>query len=295
MANGALMAGMRGTPPPSYDPAPVERLGLPSPAFTSKSMQQTRQSMSTKQQTCLVLHKKTRFAAGWVWLPSWNKGSDMPRTASPASPRPGTQAEMRQSHRSASPKYAGSTHSRTGSAPQQKRGPHMDSKKRPSSSHVKAPFQQQERPGSSHVKAPFAQQDRPSSSHSTGMANNSMAIQLASGPDDGYGSQGRSGSRASAGSRAMSYYGNGSDQQLAARSRSKSVADVRQFNSQGRPILLLLVHFICIKQPYPRNFSFAKGDILAVMTHQDDGWWEAEVAGKNGRPGLVPSNYLQNC
>ena len=45
----------------------------------------------------------------------------------------------------------------------------------------------------------------------------------------------------------------------------------------------------------PEELSFAKGDILAVLRHQDDGWWEAEVAGKNGRPGLVPSNYLQNC
>jgi len=33
--------------------------------------------------------------------------------------------------------------------------------------------------------------------------------------------------------------------------------------------------------------------MLAVLRLQDDGWWEAEVAGKNQRPGLVPSNYLQ--
>ena len=45
----------------------------------------------------------------------------------------------------------------------------------------------------------------------------------------------------------------------------------------------------------PEELSFAKGDILAVLRLQDDGWWEAEVVGKNGRPGLVPSNYLQNC
>ena len=45
----------------------------------------------------------------------------------------------------------------------------------------------------------------------------------------------------------------------------------------------------------PEELSFAKGDVLAVIRHQDDGWWEAEVCGKRGRPGLVPSNYLQNC
>lgn len=45
----------------------------------------------------------------------------------------------------------------------------------------------------------------------------------------------------------------------------------------------------------PEELAFAKGDILAVLRLQDDGWWEAEVVGKNGRPGLVPSNYLQAC
>lgn len=45
----------------------------------------------------------------------------------------------------------------------------------------------------------------------------------------------------------------------------------------------------------PEELSFSKGDILAVTRHQDDGWWEAEVVGKNEPPGLVPSNYLKNC
>jgi hypothetical protein len=45
----------------------------------------------------------------------------------------------------------------------------------------------------------------------------------------------------------------------------------------------------------PEELGFAKGDYLAVLRHQDDGWWEAEVHGGNGRIGLVPSNYLQPC
>ena len=45
----------------------------------------------------------------------------------------------------------------------------------------------------------------------------------------------------------------------------------------------------------PEELSFAKGDTLAVLRLQDDGWWEAEIVGKRTRPGLVPSNYLQNC
>lgn len=45
----------------------------------------------------------------------------------------------------------------------------------------------------------------------------------------------------------------------------------------------------------PEELTFAKGDVLAVTRHQDDGWWEAEVCGKDGRCGLVPSNYLKQC
>lgn len=50
----------------------------------------------------------------------------------------------------------------------------------------------------------------------------------------------------------------------------------------------------------PEELSFSKGDILAVLRLQDDGWWEAEVKEsvkgvRNGGVGLVPSNYLQRC
>jgi len=43
----------------------------------------------------------------------------------------------------------------------------------------------------------------------------------------------------------------------------------------------------------PEELGFAKGDVLAVLRHQDDGWWEATIQGGNGQVGLVPSNYLQ--
>lgn len=49
----------------------------------------------------------------------------------------------------------------------------------------------------------------------------------------------------------------------------------------------------------PEELTFHKGDILAVLRLQDDGWWEAEVKestkGRVGGLGLVPSNYLQKC
>jgi len=43
----------------------------------------------------------------------------------------------------------------------------------------------------------------------------------------------------------------------------------------------------------PEELGFGKGDTLAVLRVQDDGWWEAEIVGKKGKRGLVPSNYLQ--
>lgn len=43
----------------------------------------------------------------------------------------------------------------------------------------------------------------------------------------------------------------------------------------------------------PEELGFTKGDVLAVIRLQDDGWWEAEVTNKITHPGLVPSNYLQ--
>ena len=50
----------------------------------------------------------------------------------------------------------------------------------------------------------------------------------------------------------------------------------------------------------PEELTFSKGDILAVLRIQDDGWWEAEVkesvrGAAAGAVGLVPSKYLQRC
>ena len=129
-----------------------------------------------------------------------------------------------------------------------------------------------------------------------------MSLQLAPAPEDLYGSS-RSrhgtGRPTTSSGRQMSQYGGhsgrpASQQQVAipTRTRSKSLADGRQFNREGRPIM----HFARAQYNYtaaiPEELSFAKGDTLAVLRLQDDGWWEAEIAGKGGRPGLVPSNYL---
>ncbi|RDW72051.1 putative proline-serine-threonine phosphatase-interacting protein 2 [Coleophoma crateriformis] len=284
MANGALVAGLRGTPPPSYD-QPVSRLGAPQPAFTSKAMQQTRQKYVDQTQNMFSPQGRPEsrgFGSSTQSRPG-TRGSDMPRATSPApprsvSPRPGMQ-DPRQGYRSASP------------------NPYANSPRRP-------PSQAQTRGGSDQgyyrhnstgditravSPAPY-RDDRP------GSGQNDMSMQLAQ-PSDGWGSQSSRGGgrRQGSGSRPMSsYYGSGQITP-ASRQRSKSVADVRQFTRDGRPILHFARAMYMYQAAIPEELSFAKGDILAVLRLQDDGWWEAEVAGKNGRPGLVPSNYLQNC
>jgi hypothetical protein len=98
------------------------------------------------------------------------------------------------------------------------------------------------------------------------------------------------------------------------RARSKSLAEPKQYNRDGRIILnyckSLMNELEALRTQanertaramysyaaqIPEELGFQKGDILAVLRLQDDGWWEAEAVGKNGRPGLVPSNYLQAC
>ena len=140
-----------------------------------------------------------------------------------------------------------------------------------------------------------------------------MALQLAPAGDAYGGGQQRSGRPQS------SYYADGSQgwssQQLATRNRSQSQSTQRQMTKDGRPIIhyckftrISVTRYPLTDLPsparamymyqaaIPEELSFSKGDILAVLRLQDDGWWEAEVVGRNGgRPGLVPSNYLKNC
>ncbi|OBT59559.1 hypothetical protein VE04_00114 [Pseudogymnoascus sp. 24MN13] len=293
MGNGALVAATRGTPPPSYD-QPVSRLGLPQPAFTSKAMQQTSQKYQAQTQNMFNSSQsrpEPQPDYGSARSRPGTRGSDMPRATSPmptrsVSPRPSQSSQVmnnnndgRQGYRSVSPNpYGGNSQQR--GAPQSQGYQRYNSPGDTARSVSPAPFR--ERPGSR-------------------MSGGDMSLQLAPAGDDGYGSQqGRHGGgrpRTSGTSRPMSYYGGqGGQQQIAQvnpHQRSKSVADNRQFNRDGRPIL----HFARAQYNYtaaiPEELSFGKGDTLAVLRLQDDGWWEAEVAGKNQRPGLVPSNYLQ--
>ncbi|KAJ0166176.1 Septation protein imp2 [Colletotrichum tanaceti] len=146
------------------------------------------------------------------------------------------------------------------------------------------------------TRTPYLEKMRPGSSH----VANDMAIQLAPLGDENYGSvRGRGGNRpgTSSSNRAMGLYeGGGPPGQGESRQRSKSVADPsRQYTRDGRPILHFARALYMYQAAIPEELGFSKGDLLAVLRHQDDGWWEAEVHGSNGRMGLVPSNYLQPC
>ncbi|KAI1734068.1 hypothetical protein F4680DRAFT_439617 [Xylaria scruposa] len=337
-------AGSRGTPPPSYD-TPVQRLGVPPPAVTSKAMQeasrkytgQTRQMLSSSRPPSVYNSTPSRPAT---------RQADVPRAASPAaprsvSPRPGTRAETRpgtrqearpgtrqetrqeirretrqeirqetrqetrpgtrqemrpdtrQGQRSASPNppYAGSQHR---SSPQPNMTPRRGSEQ--------GYFQPSSPAGiNSRTASPSpyrADYDRPVS------RNSAMAVQLAPVGGEGSiygsvrsrGSGGRPGTSSSY--RPMSVYGDRDTGAQDSRQRSRSVADPsRQYTPEGRAILHYARALYMYQAAIPEELGFAKGDILAVLRHQDDGWWEAEIHSGNGagQGGLVPSNYLQPC
>ncbi|KAI9762119.1 MAG: hypothetical protein M4579_000599 [Chaenotheca gracillima] len=284
MANGAVAAAQRGTPPPSYD-QPTKRLDLPQPAFTSAQMQQTRQKYVDQTQNMFRGsgagqpngHGRSQSRPG-------TRGSggsqDIPRAASPApprgtSPRPGYNSDSHQMHRSVSPNpNNGYGRSSAASSPQ-KRGSDQG--------YV-----------NSRQGSPAASQPR--------NGGNDMQMQLSSGPDAAYDGSQRTRGRSSTNARPVSYYGgrNGGDfhdqppaQQQNSR-RSKSVADGRQFNQDGRPILHHARALYLYQAAIPEELTFAKGDILAVLRLQDDGWWEAELVNDDGPPSNESSPYIHS-
>ncbi|KAI5285476.1 proline-serine-threonine phosphatase interacting protein [Ascosphaera acerosa] len=140
---------------------------------------------------------------------------------------------------------------------------------------------------------------RPSSSagvaagSGAGSAGAGMELQLSNRPrrsgdeydeyaaaDGAYGSQ-----------RARRYGASPSDLGMRGRERSRSMGRPA-VSSDGRPIL----HYARALYPYvaaiPEEIGFARNEILAILLHQDDGWWYAELPDRPGYQGLVPSNYL---
>ncbi|KAF7188676.1 Septation protein imp2 [Pseudocercospora fuligena] len=284
--------GNRGTPPPAYDP-PVSRLGAPPPAHTKREMQKTAEQY--------VSQKRNMFNTGGPSRPGSSMGRQEPPRA--ASPQPPRATSPRPLHNGGQPAYRAASPNPYGSAPSAAARPRAQS-----SSPVKpqpnyggyAP-----RGGSPGYQVPRATSPNPAYSRpatSGGMANSRPpssrgsdtaggAMVLAPAGGDPYGSQ--------RGGRPQSqYYPEGSgygNNQLSARVRSQSQGTQRQVTKDGRPILHYARAMYMYQAAIPEELSFAKGDILAVTRHQDDGWWEAEVTGKPGVLGLVPSNYLKAC
>ncbi|KAL8730509.1 MAG: hypothetical protein Q9181_004636 [Wetmoreana brouardii] len=272
---GDIAAAQRGTPPPSYhDQQPIRRLDPPKPAFTSAQMKQTTRSYVGQNQE---MYGNAR--------PGTRGSGDVPRSTSPlpmrsTSPRPGYNGQPHA--RSASPNpYGGGRPRQTPNA-----SPAKQAYANGNTSRYHSPNDIRR---SASPKPQYAQQQRPNSSLG-------MQLQLAPGDSDrGVVSQR---ARGQSNARPLTYYGGQQPPPAndpAPRNRSKSVANGRQYTKDGRPILEFARALYLYNAAIPEELSFAKGDVLAVLNMQDDGWWEAEVTGKSGRPGLVPSNYLQTC
>lgn len=322
---GNAAAGIAGTPPPSYGP-PVSRLGVPSPAVTSRAMKETSQKYTQQTRSLFTHDRPSSGNYGSPARPS-TRGNDMPRAASPAAPR-STSPHPAMHSRSASPNpYAGnqrdSVNSRRGSVQVDaaNAGSSQGFYRQNSPNNMPrgaspAPFR-----GTGDYGRPASHTDygRPTSRAGSTISGqySDMSRGMSPAPtDDGYGgsTRGRGRPGTSQGNRGISLYEPAGAVAPTARQRSKSVADGgKQYTKDGRPIL----HFG--KHPYdlsscqstelltsitaracymyqaaiPEELSFKKGDILSVLRHQDDGWWEAEVHGANTPSGLVPSNYVQ--
>jgi len=242
MANGALTAAQRGTPPPSYHDQPVKRLDLPQPAFTSAQMQQTTRNYIGQAQDVFTGSQSRPGTRGN------GQSNDVPRATSPApmrstSPRPGIYGDQQrqgQYNRSVSPNPYASRNSNVQGRPRQSQS--ASPTKRGSDQGYGSQYSRHTSPNdirravSPQPQPQYARQDRPGSS-------GGMQLQLApSGEqDDPYGGQGRRRPQANGVGRPISYYGGSEQEQQGGsqtgRVRSRSVADGRQFTRDGRPVL----------------------------------------------------------
>ncbi|KAK4495787.1 hypothetical protein PRZ48_013055 [Zasmidium cellare] len=283
----------RSTPPPAYNP-PVSRLGAPQPAHTKRDMQKT-----TEQ---FVAKNRNMFNTGTSRPGSSMGRQEPPRAASPqppraTSPRPYVNGEQRQQpYRATSPNpyggppTTGATRPRAQStSPVKPAAAYGSYAGRGSSPGYQVPRATSPNPAYARpVGGSAPNSSRPPSSRGSDHGGNAMV--LAPAGQDPYGSQ--------RGGRPQSqYYPSNSygDNAVSARVRSQSQGPGRQVTKDGRPILHYARAMYMYQAAIPEELSFTKGDVLAVTRHQDDGWWEAEVVGKNSPLGLVPSNYLKNC
>jgi hypothetical protein len=325
LINATMAGAQRGTPPPSYDQPPMSRLGAPPAAHTSRAMKET---------TSRYVHQRQSVYQSSPNRPSSRAGpvDDVVRSTSPApvrsaSPRPGYESQSvrhqpqqgyrpasQADYRAPSPSPYSSNRARANTTTPQKvpvgYGAPTGYFGHGGSPNGNVPRAVSPQPG-------YLAQSRPGS---RGGAPITMQASSPAGTDYGGSVRGRTAGVRRPTSQYMS--GTGSDVgpgtygpgggQVSTRVRSKSQADPRQFSKDGRPILhygkfyrrmdqrsqLILPTaraMYMYQAQIPEELGFGKGDVLAVLRLQDDGWWEAETVGKQPSRGLVPSNYLQAC
>ena len=280
-SNTPVAAAQRGTPPPSYhSQESVSRLGAPKPAFTSAQMQQTTRKYVNQNQDM--------YGSGQLSRPG--TGGGVPRAASPlpmrsTSPRPGFQGGHapqgqgnqrygNSAERSVSPNAyvigGGSVTMGMQPQPRQAQSQSMSPVKQGYGGYQRHTSPNDIRRAAS-PQPQYGRQERPVSS----AGGSGMAMQLSNG-GPGVGQRGRDGS----GGRPVSYYGGGNSgvgggasgngggmrggPDPAARTRSKSVADGRQFTNEGRAIL----HF---GKPIPLQYIPNHSSLPSlVMLDQED-------------------------
>ncbi|OAX83262.1 hypothetical protein ACJ72_02373 [Emergomyces africanus] len=307
MADGNVAAAQRGTPPPAYSDPSVKRLGAPQPAFTSAQMQKTtRKYVGQTQEMFNNSNNPSRNQAQHRVSHAIPRAvSPVPRRSLSPQPPPSRNGDPRQQYDNRSNPSPSSYHSHSGSmSSRYRQSPTITpSKAIPNQSYSPQQYSHHGSPNDAQVQRAvspqpqFRRQERPSSA-------SGMELQLSHSQVDPYGGSntpdyGNHGGRGGNARPMSMYYGSAPDVSQGSRARSRSVATTdgnRQLSVDARPILHYARAMYSYTAAIPEELGFTKGDILAVLRHQDDGWWEAEVTGpQRTRPGLVPSNYLQHC
>jgi hypothetical protein len=176
LANVAINAAKRGTPPPSYEQPPMSRLGAPKPAHTARQMQKTTQMY--------VNQKASVFNGG-----SDNRSSsrsptkqEPPRAPSPAparapSPRPVLQTQQSQqqpspaAYRAAQQQPASPTTYRPQQQQQQQQPPRQQPQQQPPPQQRPAPQQRPSQQAPAPQQRPVQQPPAPKNSYRSASPN----------------------------------------------------------------------------------------------------------------------------
>jgi hypothetical protein len=305
---GGPAANQRGTPLPTYL-SKTTALDVPPPAFDSAQMQQTTQRYinqrnnllegppqmptpateagSMRQRANTIDYQRPHSRQNSQDMVVTREGQISPAPTRSVSPRP--QLFGDEAYRGSSPKPQNAYSRATSPNPYTQSRPGTANSSRPSQ--YAAYNRGSPAPISQEVALRRAASPAPSH-HSRNESYNSRSRSRADSAREGYGSaNNRQTFYGDQGGAVQMYQGGGGQ---VGRPRSKSVAEPNR-SRDGRPIINYARAMYQYTAAIPEEMSFAKGDILAILAHQEDGWWEAELVGVQGRPGLVPSNYLQVC